>query len=275
VDQKPNSNNPKIILIVVVILVILCICILVIAAIGYFVYKGNKQAISSQPAPTETSVETTEVVFTITTAEDTAIESSDIDQALKTIGDRCELMEINCVSVNARGGREIVVKVSQDVDLVWFAETIRRVGLVEFVDMGENYITVGDVIHTDYGTSSLPQPDEPAYHTIMTNQDVQSAEVTKDDIGNEMLEFTLTPEGTTIFADHTRSHINQYMAVVLDKRVLVCPVINSEIAGGKGVIAGSFTTDTMAESNDPAQEMNLLQVLILTQPLPFALRWNN
>jgi preprotein translocase subunit SecD len=47
-----------------------------------------------------------------------------------------------------------------------------------------------------------------------------------------------------MFADFTGSHINQYLAIVLDKRVISTPTISNRITGGQGIIQGSFTQDS-------------------------------
>ncbi len=47
-----------------------------------------------------------------------------------------------------------------------------------------------------------------------------------------------------MFADYTGTHVQQYLAIVLDKKVISTPVINSQITGGQGVIEGSFTANS-------------------------------
>jgi preprotein translocase subunit SecD len=47
-----------------------------------------------------------------------------------------------------------------------------------------------------------------------------------------------------LFADYTGSHVNQYLAIVLDKRVISTPTISNQITGGQGIIQGSFTQDS-------------------------------
>lgn len=63
-----------------------------------------------------------------------------------------------------------------------------------------------------------------------------------DEFGSYKIPFTLTPEGTDIFADITRNNIKKRLAIVLDGKVKSAPRINSEIVGS-GEITGSFSGD--------------------------------
>ena len=60
--------------------------------------------------------------------------------------------------------------------------------------------------------------------------------------GKYQIGFTLTAEGTDIFADLTKNNINKRMAIVLDGKVKSAPNIQSQIIGN-GRITGSFTTE--------------------------------
>jgi preprotein translocase subunit SecD len=51
----------------------------------------------------------------------------------------------------------------------------------------------------------------------------------------------LTEEGALKFARLTKSHIGEFLAVILDGRVTIVPKIKQEITGGEVMIFGSFT----------------------------------
>lgn len=69
---------------------------------------------------------------------------------------------------------------------------------------------------------------------------IKTAQVTSDNLGRNVVAFELNEEGTDIFADITRANTGKQFAIVLDERVRSAPVIQSEIPGGRGQIAGSF-----------------------------------
>jgi preprotein translocase subunit SecD len=80
------------------------------------------------------------------------------------------------------------------------------------------------------------------YHTIMTGAMLKGAKVGVDPANLPAVNFELTSEGATIFAEYTSKHVGWYLAIVLDKVVISCPVIHEAITGGNGQISGSFTT---------------------------------
>ncbi|MHB1455656.1 MAG: SecDF P1 head subdomain-containing protein [Armatimonadota bacterium] len=57
---------------------------------------------------------------------------------------------------------------------------------------------------------------------------------------NPVISIEFTPEGRKKFADFTRKHIDEYLAIIVDGRILSAPVIRAPILDGKAVIEGSF-----------------------------------
>lgn len=75
----------------------------------------------------------------------------------------------------------------------------------------------------------------------VTGTDLKNARVQKGQLGQPNVGFSLTPEGARKFGELTGNNINRRLAIVLDKKVVSAPVINSRI-DDQGVIEGSFTT---------------------------------
>jgi preprotein translocase subunit SecD len=67
-----------------------------------------------------------------------------------------------------------------------------------------------------------------------------------------VIAFKLKDNGATVFADYTTRNIGKYLAIVLDKKVISSPQIQSAITGGSGQIQGSFT---QASANDLAVQL--------------------
>ncbi len=96
----------------------------------------------------------------------------------------------------------------------------------------------------------------------MANDGLKEIAVTTDQVGKPAISFTLTAEGTKIFADFTTKNVGRYLGIVLDKVVVSSPVINSPITDGQAIIQGSFT----------AEEANALVAYLRTKgPLPLPL----
>jgi preprotein translocase subunit SecD len=105
--------------------------------------------------------------------------------------------------------------------------------------------TTADTAATPAPTATATAAPEVIYQTVMTGASLDSVNVTRNSVtGKYQIAFTLKPEAAQMFADYTGSHVQQYLAIVLDKRVISTPVINSQITGGQGVIEGSFTADS-------------------------------
>jgi len=62
--------------------------------------------------------------------------------------------------------------------------------------------------------------------------------------GSPAIDFTLSPEGTTIFAQHTGANVGKILTITLDKRVVSAPGIEGQIPDGQGQISGSFTAES-------------------------------
>ncbi len=94
----------------------------------------------------------------------------------------------------------------------------------------------------------------------VSGRDLKNARVQKGRVGEPVIGFSLTPDGTPKFAALTKNNIGRYMAIVLDNKVVSYPVIKNEITG-EGVIEGSFTT----------QQANDLSLVLRSGSLPASL----
>lgn len=65
---------------------------------------------------------------------------------------------------------------------------------------------------------------------------------------NPVISIEFTPEGRKKFADFTRTHIDEYLAIIIDGKILSVPVIRAPILDGKAVIEGGFKTLDEAQS---------------------------
>jgi preprotein translocase subunit SecD len=150
---------------------------------------------------------------------------------------------------------------------------LQQTALLEFVDMGANPLPDGTSVLTDHdqpaagtqptltptttASTSTPvanattQPGSTAvapakiYHTVMTGAALNTVTVQAGTLaGSYQISFTLKSDGAKVFSDYTTSHVGQYLAIVLDKKVLSAPVIKNAITDGQGVIEGGYTADT-------------------------------
>jgi len=92
-------------------------------------------------------------------------------------------------------------------------------------------------------TATPAPPAETIYETVFTGKDLKSADVALDNTGKPMIQFELQPEAAQEFEEYTASHVDQFLAIALDKTIISSPVIKSAIPDGRGVIEGSFTLE--------------------------------
>ena len=80
----------------------------------------------------------------------------------------------------------------------------------------------------------------------VSGRDLKNARVAKGPIGQSVIAFSLTPEGTPKFATLTRDNKNRALAIVLDNKVVSAPNIDEEI-NGEGQIRGNFTQQSAGD----------------------------
>jgi preprotein translocase subunit SecD len=93
---------------------------------------------------------------------------------------------------------------------------------------------------------------EPSYFLVrrapeMTGRDLRSVRATRDAFNRPAVGFTLTPDGARRFGDATGANVGRQLAIVLDGKVESAPWIEGRIAGGEGVIEGTFSTQEAAD----------------------------
>jgi len=203
------------------------------------------------------------IIFVPDLPEGTVVEKQDLELAAQTLTDRCELLGYSYISFDVSEAGEIVGKIPVTMDAAEFAEKVSAIGLLEFVDFGETPIEPGTTIRTDMENKYLPQVEGQEWHTVMSNDGIMTAIVSKDpNYETYRIEFALTEKGTSIFLEHTTNNVETYLGIVLDKSVISAPIIHQPIPGGQGTISGNFTQEEAEE----------LAAALQTKPLPFPVR---
>ncbi|MCX6037469.1 MAG: protein translocase subunit SecD [Chloroflexi bacterium] len=200
---------------------------------------------------------------------DATISSDDLNVTRQILESRANALGVSEVVMQVAPPRRIVAEFPGLQDPEQVIASLQQTGLLEFVDIGSTPVTEGTIIQTDFGTSSTsttttetptttPTTDPSAtpaptatpvatptiYHTVLTGAALSAVNVQAASLGGFDIATTFKSEAATIFADYTGSHVNQYMAIVLDKRVISSLIIKSKIPGGQGIIQGKFTQDS-------------------------------
>lgn len=104
------------------------------------------------------------------------------------------------------------------------------------------------------------------FPTLMTGRHLKDANISTDNMGQVVIAFELTEEGTQIFRDYTLKHVGDIVAIVLDKRVLSAPVIKEAITSGKGIISSG------QQGGFPLEEARKLAIQMKYGALPVPLK---
>lgn len=185
--------------------------------------------------------------------------------------------------IQMAGDCRILVELPSVDDPAEATAQIQQTGHLEWVDTGSDFYPKDAIIRTSGNpnpsaatltttetiTGALPATDIPeqVYQTIVSGADLDPSQlgVTLGGVGNNEPEvvFQLMGEAAQRFAEYTAANVGSYACIVLDNVVQSCPIINSAIPDGQGVITvGSGGID----------EANVLVNLLRYGALPVSLQ---
>ena len=203
------------------------------------------------------------IVFEPDFSQISTIDSSALEKTAEILTTRVHNLGYSNISFIVNDNNQIISKVPSYIDTKSLVEKISPIGLLEFVDLGNTPLPQGTVISTDLEDVYIQQTtDEKRWHTIMANEGINEASISKDEAGNFQIMFSLTDKGKKVFADHTTANIGAYLGIVLDKVVMSVPIINQPITDGQGMISGAYTQES-------AQD---LVIILKATPLPIPIK---
>ena len=199
-----------------------------------------------------------EVIYhlTITPKEIEATKKNAIEQAIQTIRSRLDAFGLSEPSVTKQGQDKIVVELpgiktrAEEERAKKLISTAAHLELMQ-VDKGRNPTSDEEV--AKYGDKILPAQDGNGKYVvkelpILDGSMVTDARVGYNQANQPVINFTLNSEGAKIFGDWTGKHVGDYLAIVIDNKVLSAPVIKERIGGG----AGQITVNDPQEAHDLA-----------------------
>ena len=199
-----------------------------------------------------------------------SVDPKELDVTRQILTNRVNAYGVSEVTMQVAGNCRIVAEFPGVNNPEQIIAALQQTGLLEFVDMGNNPVAANTIIQTDYNQSAAAsgaansspsatatpaataQPSATAtatptiYHTVLTGADLDASAigVQLSSVGRYEINFTLKSGAAQKFSDFTGSHVNQYLAIVLDKKVISVPSINQQIPNGQGVIQlGNSTPD--------------------------------
>ena len=199
-----------------------------------------------------------EVDYTLLLTQKEIVETKKnaIEQAIQTIRSRLDAFGLSEPSVTKQGKDQIVVELpgiktkAEEDRARKLISTAAHLELMQ-VDNSRNPKTEAEA--QQYGDKILPSQDGTRKYVvkelhILDGSMVTDARVGYNQANQPVINFTLNSEGAKIFGDWTGKHVGDYLAIVIDNKVLSAPVIKERIGGG----AGQITVTDPREAHDLA-----------------------
>ncbi len=191
--------------------------------------------------------------------EGTTIDKQALEDAALTLENRANGLGVSEVVFQVAGDNYILGEFPGLTNTDEVIATVKQTGLLEFVDAGTTYLPEGTLIATDHGlaepvtndpsvvpvvtSEGVVEPADYVFHTVMLGSEIESVSVEPGQTGGFVIPFEVTAESTKMFKEYTAANVQKNLAIVLDKRVISCPTIQSALDGG-GEISGNFTSET-------------------------------
>ena len=177
-----------------------------------------------------------------------------VDRTLEIIRDRLAGIGITEADVQLDGD-EIAVEFP-DNDIANSAlDTVATPGRVTFVPIPE-----GHPLPVVPGTT----PALNQYAPLFDSAEIADASIVTDQNGKPALSLKLSPRGTALFAEYTRSHIGSTVAIVLDRVAVLVPTVMEPVRDGEVQIGSGI------DGPDEAS-LRRLATIIALGPLPVEL----
>ncbi|HEU4521377.1 MAG TPA: protein translocase subunit SecD, partial [Thermoanaerobaculia bacterium] len=205
------------------------------------------------------------LVFRMTNASIAQLRRDTVAQVVETIGNRINALGVSEPVIAPQGEDRIHLQLPGVDDPARVKDIIRTTAQLQFrivegtpADTQEAALnSVPANLRTDVDVLPGNREDELGrvsgvqYYAVrksvpVSGRDLKNARVQKGRLGEPVIGFSLTPEGSPKFGDLTGNNVRRQLAIVLDNRIVSAPVINSRI-DGEGVIEGSFTQQQAAD----------------------------
>ena len=187
------------------------------------------------------------LVVRLSEAEQQATDDRTMQQSLEIIRRRVDEVGTREPTIQRQGADRILIQVPGIGSAAELKELIGTTARLTFHPVVRR--TTDAAAAPGLGNLLLPSMDEEGQFYVVEQSPVVSGEELVDarpdfDQNNRpAVSFRFNPSGARKFGDYTAENIGQPFAIVLDDEVISAPVIQAHIAGGSGIITGSFTVE--------------------------------
>ena len=232
---------------------------IVAAVFGPFGLRGSPaaQATGSQGATGSLPPGTTEFTYAVDPVAGKLPTKAEAVQMFDLIGQRLRAAGIGNFEMGA--GDALTIRIPGPVDVAAVRYLLGHPGVFEIVPLPPS--VYGTSVAA--GSKTVPVAGDavdPSLPLLIADKNLLHDQVKAESTtGSWDVLFSLDAEGTAELASFSAVHVNEYIAVVLDGKVVSAPSIFGPITGGSGRISGDFT----------ASDAMLLAAVLRNGPLAF------
>jgi protein-export membrane protein SecD len=210
------------------------------------------------------------VILKATPSAGQTLTSGDMDKAQLIISTRVNKLGASETSVQRQGSDSLLVQIPGAKNTSQALKLIDTTGKLEFVDVSSLPSATVAAINSWANSGSIRSkaptiPESVVYTPVLTGDMIQNASAGQASSGSNAgkltVNLTMNAAGRDAWGKYTTSHVNQQVAIVLDRTVLSAPSIIEPILTGDTEISGQFTVD----------EANYLATMLQSGSLPVKL----
>lgn len=194
------------------------------------------------------AAEGSDLVVQLSEAEMAATDARTVQQSLEIIRRRVDEVGTREPTIQREGDNRILIQVpgigsaTELKDLIGTTAQLTFHPVLGRTSDANEIAQPGQVIYPSLDEEGVFYKLDSA--PVVTGEDLVDARPEFDQNGQPAVGFRFNPTGARAFGDYTAANVGQLFAIVLDNEVISAPRINQHIAGGSGIITGSFTVET-------------------------------
>ena len=205
----------------------------------------------------EARAEGDQLVVTLTDAQKTALDQRTMQQSLEIIRRRVDEAGTREPSIQRQGTDRILVQVPGVGSAEELLQIIGKTARLSFHGVVNRTHRPERPARARRGGAAVDGRGRRllrgrASGAVVTGEQLVDSQPSFDQNGRPAVTFRFNPSGGAAFGQYTAENIGNPFAIVLDNQVISAPVIQAHIAGGSGIITGSFTPGGIDAARDPA-----------------------
>jgi len=178
-----------------------------------------------------------------------------VPRAIEILRNRIDGLGVAEPVIQRQGENQIIIQLPGVTDRDSAVKMIGRVAQLEFALVNPDPLKLKDALNGSVPSGYLLKYSKEKSEPVLIEEKasikgdaIADAVVDFDNIqfGEPQISLTFNAKGASDFANVTRRHVGERLAIVLDGEILSAPNIKEAILSGKAMITGQFTYDEAA-----------------------------